>query len=99
MSEMMALRPEVQKALERLKGVPRTSTGICKADALTPAKRRNEGGQKEVIRVSEQASYLRRFMCFTHPNTDDLISLLDRVLDKGIHMDKWHAFAARIRVD
>ncbi len=23
------------------------------------------------------------------PNTDDLISLLDRVLDKGITMDKW----------
>jgi hypothetical protein len=27
------------------------------------------------------------------PNTDDLISVLDRVLDKGIVMDKWACLA------
>jgi hypothetical protein len=39
MSEMMALRPEVQKALERLKGVPTDIEPVfVTADALTPAK-------------------------------------------------------------
>jgi hypothetical protein len=39
MSEMMVLRPEVQKALERLKGVPTDIEPVfVTADALTPAK-------------------------------------------------------------
>ncbi|HXA84220.1 MAG TPA: hypothetical protein VNZ47_04040, partial [Candidatus Dormibacteraeota bacterium] len=39
MSEMMVSRPEVQKALERLKGVPTDIEPIfVTADALTPAR-------------------------------------------------------------
>jgi hypothetical protein len=49
MSEMMVLRPEVQKALERLKGVPTDIEPLfVTADALSgPAKIKDKQGRKK----------------------------------------------------
>jgi hypothetical protein len=48
MSEMMVLRPEVQKALERLKGVPTDIEPVfVTADALTPAKMASKKAAKK----------------------------------------------------
>jgi hypothetical protein len=48
MSEMMVLRPEVQRALERLKGVPTDIEPVfVTADALTPAKMASKKAAKK----------------------------------------------------
>jgi hypothetical protein len=48
MSEMMMLRPEVQRALERLKGVPTDIEPVfVTADALTPAKMASKKAAKK----------------------------------------------------
>jgi len=48
MSEMMVLRPEVQRALERLKGVPTDIEPVfVTADAVTPAKMASKKAAKK----------------------------------------------------